>query len=420
MFRVTKIFVFSLLVVAIALPALATTSRVASLGGPARYINDDSDIFRWYGTLPSYTKMVMAEVGQASVTGGTLDGAGVSADYQALGFTHNWGEDHWLGTWGIFLLHDNLDDNSFFAFNPLVTPGVEVPMPSTKFVLSWGKELGSVALGLSFTRSDGSIEIPGNDPDKLDMNFTTIGGGLRFDMGENMYGDAAVTFGFAGGDLNGGWDKSNAYNLEARLFYELLDDCTVVPWIGYNAGEYAVEAFEAPSGQKLSDFGIGAAFNWDVNTNNMLIFAAEFDQMSWELSKVDDTVDPDEITKINGTVLPKFYIGLESDITSWFTFRVGATKEMTKYKVTFQDGTEVTITDLEWVADVVGIDPEEVNLDVVNDFQWNIGGGFHVGEWDIDAMFSPDLPFRMGYWMTGYGTGDADPVIGRISATYRY
>ena len=66
MFRVTKIFVFSLLVVAIALPALATTSRVASLGGPARYINDDSDIFRWYGTLPSYTKMVMAEVGEYS------------------------------------------------------------------------------------------------------------------------------------------------------------------------------------------------------------------------------------------------------------------------------------------------------------------------------------------------------------------
>jgi hypothetical protein len=284
----------------------------------------------------------------------------------------------------------------------------------------WGKDLDAVSLGLTFTRSDGMIEIPDADPSKLDMNFTTIGGGIRFDIGEEMYGDAAVTFGFAGGDLNGGWDKSNSYNLEGRLFYEFTDAATLVPWVGYNSGEFAVEAIPAPSGQKYSDFGIGAALNWDVNTNNMLVFAAEWDMMSWELSKVDDTVADDEITEINGNVLPKFYIGLESDITSWFTFRVGATKTMTKYTVKTKGGQEVDITDLEWVVDVLGIDPGDVNLDLIDDFTWNIGGGFHVGEWDIDAVFSPDLPFRMGYWMTGYGTSDPDPVVGRISATYRY
>ena len=61
MFKITKIFVFSLLVVALAAPAFATTSRVQALGGPARYINDDSDIFRWYGTLPSYRAMLDRE-----------------------------------------------------------------------------------------------------------------------------------------------------------------------------------------------------------------------------------------------------------------------------------------------------------------------------------------------------------------------
>ena len=62
MLRVGKILVLSLLVTSLcASMAFATTSRVIALGGTSRYINDDSDIFRWYGTLPSYSKMVYVE-----------------------------------------------------------------------------------------------------------------------------------------------------------------------------------------------------------------------------------------------------------------------------------------------------------------------------------------------------------------------
>jgi hypothetical protein len=54
------------------------------------------------------------------------------------------------------------------------------------------------------------------------------------------------------------------------------------------------------------------------------------------------------------------------------------------------------------------------------DFDWSLGGGFHLGEWDIDAVFSHELPFRLGYWLTGWGVGDIDPPVGRVSGTYRF
>ncbi len=53
MFKVGKVLVLSLLVVGLCAPlALATTSRVQALAGAGSYINDDSVVFRWYGTLP--------------------------------------------------------------------------------------------------------------------------------------------------------------------------------------------------------------------------------------------------------------------------------------------------------------------------------------------------------------------------------
>ena len=56
MFKVGKVLVLALLVVGLCAPlALASTSRVQALAGASSYINDDSDIFRWYGSLPSFS-----------------------------------------------------------------------------------------------------------------------------------------------------------------------------------------------------------------------------------------------------------------------------------------------------------------------------------------------------------------------------
>jgi hypothetical protein len=407
MLKVSKVLVLSLLVVGLCAPlALATTSRVQSLAGASSYINDDSDIFRWYGTLPSYSKMVMAEAGQYN---------GIGADYQALGFTHNWGEDHWLGTWGVFLMTNSIEDGSFFAFNPLPTPGqgptLGNPVPSTKFALAWGKDIGVLSLGLMFTRSDESIKETGVD--EVNYNFTTLGGGVRWDINESAYGDAAVTLGFAGGTPTPtvGWDKSSSFNVEGRLFWEVVDNATLVPYIGYQSADFALETDAvtnpAPTGDSWSNFTFGASFDFDVNTNNLLIFAADIQSFNWKYSKSDG-----DKSEWNQFVFPRFYVALESDVASWFTFRVGATKTMAKTTVTNPAGEET-----EYTYAIAIIDDEIVRAD---DFTWHLGGGFHVGEWDIDAVFSHEIPFRLGYWLTGYGVDNPEPIVSRVSATYRF
>jgi hypothetical protein len=417
MVKLSKALLLSVLVVSlVASASFATTSRVQALQA-ANYINDDSDIFRWYGTLPSYTNMVMVEFGQAMGSTGPGGLGSVTPSYQAIGFTHNWGEDHWLGTWGVFLLNNHVGDGSFFLNNPRGTPDMSslffsdvISMTTTKFVFSWGNELEMFSYGLNFTRSDTSVELPGGDQE--DINFTTVGGGVRLDIGEDAYGDVALTFGFAGGDTLGGFENGSAIDLAARLFWEFTDDATLVPFVEWSTYDYALDDPSPSTGSKVNDFKLGASLNFDVNTSNMLIFATELEFFGWEPSNVA-TGDQE---KLDITHLPKFILGLESDITSWLTTRIGATKTMAKYEYTDAAGDE-------WVWTGPNGDlpaPYDTAFPEGSDFSWYLGAGFHLGEWDLDAVVEPDVPFRMGYWLTGYGAGDADPPVARLSGTYRF
>jgi hypothetical protein len=233
-----------------------------------------------------------------------------------------------------------------------------------------------------------------------------------------MYGDASVTYGWAGGDMfdGDGWDKKTGFDVEGRVFWEFMDDVTVVPYFGYTMADYSLEGEAAPTGDKASQIALGASLNFDVNTNNLLIFAVEWENFNWKYSKEA----PDNAEEVKATVLPRFTLALESDITSWFTARVGATKTMIKWTFVDEDGTETKITDAEWVLGMM--EPETFSSfdPLADDFQWYLGGGFHVGEWDIDAVFSHEVPFRLGYWLTGYGTDNTEPPVGRVSATYRF
>jgi len=354
--------------------------------------------------------MVMAEGGQAS---GSL--GDVSADYQALGFAKSLGKDDWLGTWGIFLLYNSIDDMSFFAnamfanpvdeTNPVGTPSNELSLstPTTKFILSWGNEIEDVlSYGLMFTSSNASVETSPGSTD--DMSYWTFGAGIRGDIGDDAYYDAALTFGNAGGDTLGGFDKGTAWDFAFRAFWEWTDELTLVPYFDYNFWDFSYKNVAASSGTKFTDFTLGLSVNWDVNSNNMLVFATE---VEWNTEK-DSKIDASDTEETKQTILPKFYVALESDITSWLTTRVGASKTMLKEKETVTSGGTTTTT------------TETSPSSPGGDFEWTLGLGFHIGEWDVDAVVSHEAPFRLGYWITGFGAGDPDPPVQRISATYRF
>jgi len=434
MFRASKILLLSLLVVTMfAAVANATTSRVASLAGAASYINDDSDIFRWYGTLPSYKNMVMAELGQASVAGGVLPGMAVGR--QALGFTYSRGEDDRFGTWGIFLLQGDLEDGSFYLFNPLGTiltsigmktgPGtaptgsgsdtsVDLPagIPTTKFVIAWGKQINNIGLGINFTRSDLAVE----DTTTKNLSLTTIGGAVRVDINQDMYLDGAITWGSMGGDTLGGFDKSNSWNLEARLFNEQATDLTIVPFFGWRFWEFSTRNDASPQGapvpnsrgDKVNDVNFGVSMNWDVNSNNLLVFATELGFFNWKYSNQASG----EQRELDQRTIPKFFIALESDINSWLTTRIGATKNMSRTRIVSYDATAT--------GDFVETVYTSTQSLSGSDFDWTLGAGFHIAEWDIDLLVHEETPFRLGYWLTGFGAGVNSTPVTRMSATYRF
>lgn len=429
MFKLTKTIALSLLILSLVAPlAFATTSRVASLAGAANYINDDSDVFRWYATLPSYNRMVMAELGRVSSTTGVSGQTDIDVSYQALGFTHSFSEDGSWGTWGIFLLRNSYDDMSFYLFNPLGTladelgngtgDGLEtandVSTPTTKFVLAWGIDLEAVSLGLNFTRSDYSVEVTSETAGTFggDISMTTVGGAIRWDATDQFYGDAQATFGFLGGDTLGGFDKGTSFAIEGRGFWEMRDDLDIVPYFGWKAYEFQLQrgtpAATGPTsrGDKVNDVTLGASLNFDVNSNNMLLFATELEFNKWEFSEQAQG----EQRELTQRTVPRFYIALESDINSWLTTRIGAVKNMTRTRfIDYNDATdefeETTVTSNNFFGE---------------DFLWTLGLGFHVAEWDIDMVVSEETPFRLGYWMTGFGAGVSDAPVGRISATYRF
>ncbi|NIO00893.1 MAG: hypothetical protein GTO42_01930 [Candidatus Latescibacteria bacterium] len=415
-----KVCVVSLLVVAMAAPiALATTARQNSLARSGDYINDDSNIFRWYATLPSYSNMVMAELGTYN---------GFSAIDQALGITHSCGENGKYGTWGIFLM-DNVTDNSFFIVNP-VFASIEMldiydqfvgrAFPVNKFAIQWGKEFEKLAVGLGFTRSDADIQTADLTSD---LRFTTFGGGIRADAGESAYMDVAFTVGVAGGENipygsfitpdTSDFDKQLVFDGALRIFYEWKDYATLVPFAEFQFLEFALENPDltfGSHGDKINAFRIGAALNLDVNTNNLLVFGVEVQRMSWEPS-VPDTLGA-ALAEFTAFYLPTFRLALESAVKPWLTVRVGAIKSLVKGTDTYVDASEIDYTDAF--------------------FDWFLGAGFHIAEFDIDMELGPELPFSVGYWLTGHSAYDynygirepaqpADDVpISRISAIYHF
>jgi hypothetical protein len=437
----SKIVLVSLLVIAFAAPAFATTARVRALADTGDYLSDDSNVYRWYSTLPSYANMVQAEMGTWQYgyifNGPAQPISGSLMDSRALGFNYSCGEDGKWGTYRLTLNENSVDHPGFYLVNPffqMYSPGgfaddVPTPYDATpvnKWDLAGGWEVGeSIVLGLAYTRSSMSAEYTdGADADnneKLTSSWSTYGLGFTWTNNEDLILDAAFTLAMAGGkweNVNGTaetfeWDKSTGMDFSARLFWDWKDYVTVVPKAQYATADYAMKgsptAFGEPNGDKGMGFMVGVAFDIEVNGSNTLVWATEYTYGKWEPS----TPDPDFAEESSMSVLPTFRLALESEITSWLTTRVGAVHSNIAYTDKGGDE-EFKVTDGAFI-------PGEGWLE--NGFSWYLGAGFNVAEWTIDMELAPETPFSIGYWLTGYSAFDEFGVAGpvyRLSGTYNF
>jgi len=175
------------------------------------------------------------------------------------------------------------------------------------------------------------------------------------------------------------------------MFYEWSETVTLVPYVNFRSFDFSLKADSADwkdthYGDKGIMFDIALGANIKVNEDNLLIFGvAPYSYAKYEPS------DPPEGTsyKVTETQMPVFLLGLESDVKDWLTFRAGTMKGFAKYetKTESEDATDTRTNTYSW-------------------FNFYMGLGFHVGDFDIDALIDNELPFRIGYWLTGYNAYD--------------
>lgn len=430
-----KLFVLTLALAVAAMlasPAMATKSRLTAMGHVNRYVEDDYNIFAWPATLPSYANVLLINLinddyyhegleGEFYTQNGYSGNAGwygngVSAMF---GLIKGLGEDNQYGTLGLFFMEvagglnpvGEIDDDLDYLWDHQDLFAWPV---YNKYSLMYGYSMDGLSFGLSFSRSDEGAEMEVMDvKGEIHQAYTTIGAGVRFDVGEDAYADLAFDYGMASytekptpwGEIS--QDAASTIGIKARAFYEYSEYLTIVPFFGFKWWDFSLQAdssgyFDAPCwGNKGLGFDFGIGTDWSVNDENTIIFAIEpYSYWKTEPSQCDDG------PSIEGKMVtfPRFQLALESEITDWLTFRTGCIKDNTKYEINVtEDDVESTYSFTE------------------ADFNWFFGLGFDVADFEFDCVVHEAVPFSLGYWLTGYRpASDTETPVWMISAKYAF
>jgi len=404
-----KIFLITMaaiMITAFAVPAMASGSRLASLGDVDNYIEDSGNIYKWPATLPSFANCIKIDIWPGGMG--------------SYGFIYGLGEYGDKGTIGLFFMENTSGPNDVFDVDPgwldwdRFSTGL-----ANKYSVIYAYEMDKMALGLNFSRAS-SYDLH-DDPvatldDENSSAYTTIGASVRMDINDDMYADIGFDytmisytdeiFGPVVGDLTE--DTGTKMDFNARLFYDYSEAITLIPYLGFGMADYNITGEDAAayfggfnaSGAKATNFKLGIAANFEVNEDNMVILGIE----PFSMAKAEPSAYAQGVTgswEGKMVTMPRFLLALETDVKDWLTIRTGCTKALNKTTTTVNNGTD-----------------ETVDEETMAPFDWHLGLAFHISDFDIDCVLEKDAPYTMGYWLTGYTTGSQ--VISRISAVYHF
>lgn len=418
-----KKVLLALVMVAIAMPALASETRIRTLGPMvAPFIEDDANVFTWYATLPSYANLVTMTAGYEDVyIYGSDRGWYNDYIYAKFGLTYGLGEDNAWGVLGLWWEETTL--GPVFGHETWGPFGYGTAQFDewvyNKWNVMWGYQLEGLSFGLYFNRADNGEYYEGDEEGEMHEAYTTLGLGVRFDIGEDMYADLAFDYTMVNWTFQEPIpdapeiteDANSMMGFRGRLFYEWTDMITWVPYINYRMGDFSIKSSEDDYygdfdcwGFKGFHFDLGIGANIHVNDETMLIIAIE----PYGIAKAEPSECGTEAgdQSVKATLFPGMAFGFESDVKDWLTFRAGCDKVFVKWVEEWEG--EGDSVEYKWTG---------------APFNWYLGVGFHVGDFDIDAMVNKEVPFSMGYWLTGfqpYNGYDSGAPIGMISATYHF
>jgi hypothetical protein len=398
-----------LLVVSVAF-LFATESRVMSMGGVQGFIDDNTDVFLYPGTIINYSGQVVSELRMKGVDNSYTVGLHLPKGSSVFGVYLN----SPIGNY--FDIPNTIGEGEFGSDlfgNVVLTNAME---------LIYGTQLNGYDFGTRFTYAadkdtDEWIAQDNNGDDfKMEQNEGTYLLGLGIGLSNETI-DFGMSFDLPGvsWEQKGDGDKTEELWSGFGLGFDLRNtmnhgETNIVTLIKFDVesskhtldtGVDGVQEYET----EYSDMDMGIAFgaSYRLSENNLVILGVEPFSMNTSKKTIEDNND----LNINGreistrTInLPGIYAGVESQIKPWLTGRFGASQI---YRST------TTITDPD-----EGSETEETNN--FKDYALSFGLGFHFGNFTIDGIVNEGLFFDGPNFISGSN----EPISTRISLTYDF
>ncbi len=417
------------LLIALPAAALAQSARVDGMAIQGDYIKDYTGMLAYPGQVSAVGNMVFGELGD-------LGGLPDTHDRAVGAVIGNLWEGR-AGTWAAFLRQeanpigqaDNLQqpNTGFYGDDPNSNQ-------NSSFDLMWGKQFGTMRLGLRLRRAyfeqentvGGVTTTLKYDPSAATpnegRNIMGFAGGLTWEMNSSTTADVGLTYESrtfstespAPGDVEE--DNPTTFMLNGRLFWQWQPNIMLVPVFKWYSMDLSVKPEGAAALEAtLKGWQAGAAGNWALGSNDLFVLGLTFAQ-----NKVEQDAGvpggpgypppfyfsstfagtPSEITE---TFTPEVFAALETHVNNWLTLRFGA-RNGAWHTLKAEDTDPATpSTDTEKIKD--------------SPFLMNLGTGIKVGTLQLDALLNDFFPFTGGYLFSGSTAG---PAFLKISATYPF
>ena len=451
--KVLGLTTFAFAIAALAAPSTAHASkaRAEALTAGAHYGVDRVNVQHFPTALYRNQNMVFGELGLWS-DGTTSDFDTPFAPLQLEDSDRSLGlylGNLWEGRAGVFGFE--LNENG----NPLSpTMGSEFVGRSNNesIALFWAQQFNSLTLGLEFNRmySKEEDKTTGNEFSNAPYNFIgPVAPGMGNVDSWQDFAEAAFAFGLSPWNSTGFGagvafesqsssgntrllefsaearkyttkqeditnqltlenDNSISFGLNGRAMLDANQSLTWVPYVGFSMTDLGLQfndvvtpANNSTFKNEMTNFEGGIAGNWSLRQNDLLVAG-----LAYRSSKIEWEGGGDTLTVTYSQPLYLF-AGFEGNAFRWLTLRFGASKPV--------------IANLK-VEDPVGAtDYGPTTERNISDspFAFNLGAGFHMGNFTLDAVMNQDYTFSGGP-LAAAGDNATIYPFSRLSLTYRY
>lgn len=348
----------------------ASETRVATMGGGGIFLQDQSNIFLFPGTIHQYPDLVVTEMRVRS--NDRFYSIGMHMDYGSM-------------TSGLYI---NQPINSILLStgqSQLLNNATPI---NSAFAYFLGMELGGMDAGFGFIGASTSYEDNSFDP-KQEESATYMGilAGVSNDMM-----DLGLLFELPSITLKNPDAEYSGFGLQANGRYYLAkrNGYSIYPVASVSFGSTEIkDAIE----YGLFAFAVGVGVEKQINDDNLFV-------VGLEVSRIQTSSTPNGGVESTFalTTLPGVYVGIESRISSWLIGRVGATQVN-------QQGVNKT-------------DGDQTGLTTSSDFLVSLGLGMEFSNFLLDFNINETSLFDGPYIFAGTGAGT--PFATSISITYNF